>query len=183
MNYTSYISLDDAIYFNLFDEIPFCQVKQFFQPWVDRDECNFEVDIEDLPCNKPGYKRVSFEFALMDEKTHLLKNFTKEREYHTSWGFAQRLSSLQIEDYPNNECSCGRLCLNDEDDTDEDDEKETEIKEPVKIKVTVRKITYYGESYLMSSDSKNGKYFSLYDVGTFEEIGVWCSDCNKPLLM
>jgi hypothetical protein len=177
MNYSSYISLNDAIYFNLFDEIPFCQVKQFFHPWVDRDECNFEVDIEDLPCNKPGYKRVSFEFELMDEKTHLFKNFTKELEYHTSLGLAQRLLSLQNEDYPINECSCGILCLNDEDDSDEDDSDEDDEK------VKVRKITYYGESYLMSSDSKNGKYFSLYDVGTFEEIGVWCSDCNKPLLL
>ena len=115
MIYSRFISLNDAIYFNLFDEIPFCQIKQFFQPWVDSDKCDFDVVIEDLHCNKPGYKRVRFEYSLwlMNGNENSFESFTKELEFHISSGIAQRLLSLE-----NNQiydaCLCGNICFTDD---------------------------------------------------------------------
>lgn len=105
MTYTNNISLNDALYFDLFDEIPYCQIKQFFEKDIDRDDYDFEVYIENLPCDRLAYGKVLFEFTLMvDINVNGLlpimrhKKFTKEIEYNTSSAYALRLLDLQEEE-------------------------------------------------------------------------------------
>ena len=66
MTYTNFITLNDALYFDLFDEIPYRQVKQFFEKEVDRNELDFEVCIENLPCDRPAYGKVSFKLIRLN---------------------------------------------------------------------------------------------------------------------
>lgn len=114
MTYSNCISLNDALYFDLFDEIPYRQVKQFFEKNVDRDEYDFEVEIEDLPCDRPAYGKVQFSFTLtvdinVNGSLSIMrpKQFTKILEYNTSSGYALKLIDLQEEE--EGEC-CGKHC-------------------------------------------------------------------------
>ena len=121
MSYTNCISLNDALYFDLFDEIPYRQVKQFFEKDIDKDELDFEVEIENLPYDRPAYGKVKFTFTLMVDinvngSLSIMRpnTFTKILEYNTSSAYALKLIDLQEEE---------------EEDEDEEDEEEDETEE------------------------------------------------------
>ncbi len=118
MTYANCITLNNALYFDLFDDIPYRQVKQFFEEDIDRDEYDFEVEIENLPCDRIAFAKVKFTFSLfVDINEGSLpiirpKTFTKILEYNTSSGIALKLLYLQ-----DDEENCGD---EDEEESEED---------------------------------------------------------------
>ena len=113
-NYTNCISIEKALYFDLFDDIPYKWLKEVIDPSIDREEYDFEVEIEDLPCNREAFCKVKFTFELrmVDDVrfgiTHYkTKTFTKTIEYNGSSAFALTL--------------CGMTSY---DDTEEEEEEE-----------------------------------------------------------
>jgi hypothetical protein len=187
MTYTNLISLNDALYFGLFDEIPFRQVKRFFDEGVNRDECDFEVYIENLPCDIPAWGKVLFEFSLMvldiNENGMLTimtnKRFTKEFGYNTSSCYALLLSSLQIdEDEEEKEDE-------DEEDEDEDEEEKEEEKEEERRDGIEEQQEKTEAVRVKRFDFEYKRYFKgvtnnkIYDTITHEELGYWNENENR----
>ena len=100
-NYTNCINITQALYFDLFDDISYKWLKLVLDPSVDRDEYDFEVDIEDLPSDRPTFAIVKFTFELakVDDvrwgrTRYSHKTFTKTIEYNTSSELAMMLSGM-----------------------------------------------------------------------------------------
>ena len=123
-NYTNCISIEKALYFDLFDDIPYKWLKLILDPSVDREEWDFEVEIEDIPVEKEveGFFITSpdcrttftFELKMVDyvrfgETHYKTKTFTKTIEYGCSSGFAMTLGDMVRDD-----------------DTEEEEEEEEE---------------------------------------------------------
>lgn len=110
MPYTNCVSLDFAInQLDLFDNIEFKYLKHLFNKNIDREEWDFEVDIEDiedpeLGCcmcktvikfdiDNPHYKEDWF-YSYQKEKYY---SFTKEYEYNSSSAYALMFLDLNEE--------------------------------------------------------------------------------------
>lgn len=100
-NYTNCISLKQALYFDLFDDIRYKWLKLVLNPTVDDFEYDIEVEIEDLPCDRPAFAIVKFTFELAKVDDVILgrtryshKTFTKTIEYNTSSELAMMLSDM-----------------------------------------------------------------------------------------
>ena len=134
MGYTNCISIEKALYFDLFDDIPYKWLKLILDPSVDREEYDFEVIIEDIPVEKvvEGFFitspdcRTTFTFDLKMSKTkpsynangytteYITKTFTKTIEYGSSSTFAMTLLDMKEEE---------------EEEEEEDEEEEEEEKD------------------------------------------------------
>lgn len=104
-NYSNCINITQALYFNLFDDISYKWLKLVLDPSVDRDEYDFKVEIEDLPCDRPAFAIVKFTFELakVDDvrwgRTHCShKIFWNTIEYNTSSELAMMLCGMVVED-------------------------------------------------------------------------------------
>ena len=118
-NYTNCISIETALYFDLFDDISYKWLKLILDPSVDREENDFEVEIEDLPCDRQAWCIVKFTFELkmvddirLGETHYKTKTFSKTIEYNGSSALAMTL--------------CGMVA---EDDTEDEEEEEDEEQE------------------------------------------------------
>ena len=158
MTYRNFITLNDALYFNLFDEIPYRQVKSLLEPNEDRDEADFEVEIDNLPYDRPAYGKVRFSFTLtvdinVNGSLSIMRNksFEKIIEYNTSSCYALKLLDLQIE----------------EEDENEDDEEEEE-------EVRVRRFTLNDKQYLINPVDN-----LLYDTETKSVVGFYNKETNE----
>lgn len=116
-NYDNCISIEKALYFDLFDDIDYKWLKLILDPSVDREEYDFEVEIEDLPCDREAFciTKFTFELKMVDfirwGKTHYkTKKFSKTIEYNGSSALAMTLSGMVRDD--------------DTEDEDEDDDSE-----------------------------------------------------------
>lgn len=121
-NYTNVISINQALYFDLFDDISYKWLKLVLDPALDREEYDFEVEIEDLPCDRLAFCKIKFTFELqieederLGEKYYKTKKFSKTIEYNGSSAFALTL--------------CGMVADNDS----EEEEEEEEEGEPINI--------------------------------------------------
>jgi hypothetical protein len=114
-NYTNCISIEKALYFDLFDDIDYKWLKLILSPSVDREEYDFEVEIEDIPVEKviEGFFKTSpecrttFTFDLKMSKIrpsynangyiteYITKTFTKTIDYDASSPIAMALCDLQ----------------------------------------------------------------------------------------
>lgn len=108
-NYTNCISIDKALYFDLFDDIDYKWLKLILDPSIDRQEWDFEVEIEDKPVEKDVDMRFdcrttfTFELKKIDDVRfgityYKTKTFTKTIEYGGSSGFAMTLGDLTMDD-------------------------------------------------------------------------------------
>ena len=103
-NYTNCISITQALYFDLFDNIEYKWLKLVLDPSIDRDEWDFEVEIEDLPCDRLAFCKIKFTFELQMKKHerwaidveeyYETKTFTKTFEYNGSSAFAMTLCDM-----------------------------------------------------------------------------------------
>ena len=122
MSYTNCISIEQALYFDLFDDIPYMWLKLILGSSVDREEYDFEVNIEDKPVKVvKGFFitspdcRTTFTFDLRMSKTkasynansytteYITKTFTKTIEYGSSSAFAMALCDMKTEDEADDE--------------------------------------------------------------------------------
>jgi len=101
-NYTNCISIETALYFDLFDDISYKWLKLILDPSVDREENDFEVEIEDLPCTRECYCITKFTFELkmvdyirMGSTYYKTKKFSKTIEYNGSSGLAMTICELK----------------------------------------------------------------------------------------
>jgi hypothetical protein len=120
--YDNCISIEKALYFDLFDGIEFKWLKEVLDPSIDREEYDFEVEIEDLPCSRLAFCIVKFTFELRmvdyirwGETHYKTKTFSKTIEYNGSSALAMTLCGMVRDDD-----------TEDEDDTEEEDEEEDE---------------------------------------------------------
>jgi hypothetical protein len=127
-DYTDCISLTQALYFDLFDDIKYKWLKLILNSRIDLDEYDFQVHIEDLPCDRPAFCKVKFTFDLQmedDERWGRLyyktKTFTKIIEYNGSSELAATL--------------CGMIVTSDDDEScyDENEDEESEEEEPTSV--------------------------------------------------
>ena len=118
MGYTNCISIEKALYFDLFDDIPYKWLKLILDPSIDMEEYDFEVEIEDLPVEKvvEGFFitspdcRTTFTFDLQMAikkpsynanrytTEYITKTFTKTIEYGNSSAFAMTLCDMRDDD-------------------------------------------------------------------------------------
>lgn len=173
--YTNCITINQALYFDLFDDIPYKWLKLVLDLSIDRDEYDFEVNIEDLPCDRPAHCIVKFTFVLRKEDDVLFgetryttKGFTKTIEYNGSSYLALTLCGMVGEDSENE---------NENTDTDTEDiytsnneEEEVEEKpEEQEFKLRTDRICDYdkckkefklsdGQSYLHFDDDGGALY-------------------------
>lgn len=110
-NYNNCISIEQALHFNLFDDISYKWLKLVLDPSVDMDEYDFEVEIEDLPCDRPAFAIVKFTFELAKVDDVILgrtryshKKFTKTIEYNTSSELSMMLCGM-VDSYVDSEDS------------------------------------------------------------------------------
>ena len=111
-NYTNCINIEQALYFDLFDDIPYKWLKLILDPSIDREEWDFEVEIEDIPVEKevdiafitsPCRTTFTFDLKLVDDVRfgqtyYKTKTFTKTIDYGGSSGFAMTLCGMKEED-------------------------------------------------------------------------------------
>jgi hypothetical protein len=116
-NYPNCITIENALYFDLFDNIKYEWLKLVLDPSVDREEYDFEVEIEDLPCSRLAFCIVKFTFELRmvdyirwGETHYKTKTFSKTIEYNGSSALAMTL--------------CGMVRDDDTEDEDEEEEEE-----------------------------------------------------------
>jgi len=114
MNYT--ITLDDAKYLDLFDDIPYKHLKDcYVNDDTNKNDDFLDVEITDLPCDRIAYSKVKiimqigYIYDIMFGETHY-RNLKYEKifEYNNSSGLALKLMEIM-----NNET---------ESETDSDDE-------------------------------------------------------------
>ena len=112
MGYTKCITMEMALYFDLFDDINYKWLKEVLDPNMDKDEYDFEVEIEDMKIDieegeewKSVYCKTKFTFDLrmlydesFGEKYYHTKSFTKIIEYNGSSGIALTLMNLYEEE-------------------------------------------------------------------------------------
>lgn len=131
--YNNCISITQALYFDLFDNISYKWLKLILDPSIDRDEWDFQVHIEDLDCEIQGYCITKFTFDLKISKItssynangftteYKTKTFTKTIEYQCSSPFDIAL--------------CEMIITSDDDgsDYDEIEEEVEEEEEPTSV--------------------------------------------------
>ena len=105
MGYTNVIDITDALYLDLFDDINYKWLKEVLNPNMDKDEYDFEVEIEDLPFERKGYITTQFTFELrmlyderFGEKYYHTKSFTKILEYTPNSPLGISISNMYEED-------------------------------------------------------------------------------------
>ena len=114
-NYTNCISIEKALYFDLFDDIDYKWLKLILDPSVDREEYDFEVEIEDIPVEEviEGFFKISpecrttFTFDLKMAQTrpsfnangyiteYITKTFTKTIDYDRTSAIARTLYDMK----------------------------------------------------------------------------------------
>jgi len=117
-NYVNYISIEKALYFDLFDDIKYEWLKLILDPSVDREECDFEVEIEDIPVEEviEGFFKITpdcrttftFDLRMSIKKPsynangytteYITKTFTKTIDYDSSSPFAMTLCDMKKDD-------------------------------------------------------------------------------------
>ena len=128
MPYSNCLSVEQALYFELFDDIKYEWLKEVLDPKMDRDEYDFEVEIEDIPNdeNTENYKTTQFTFELrkidyirFGETHYKTKTFVVNKTYAYNSPYAMSLGN-QYEDTDD-----------EEDEEDEEEEKsQAELKCP-----------------------------------------------------
>ena len=105
MGYTNCISIEKALYFDLFDDIPYKWLKLILDPSIDREEYDFEVEIEDLPCARIAFciTKFTFDLRMVDDirfgVTHYkTATVTKTIEYNNSSELAMTLCDMKEEE-------------------------------------------------------------------------------------
>ena len=105
MGYTNVINITDALYLDLFDDINYKWLKEVLDPNMDRDEYDFEVEIEDIPFQHTGYITTNFTFELrmlnyerFGRKYYHTKSFTKIFEYTPNSPLGISISNMYEED-------------------------------------------------------------------------------------
>jgi hypothetical protein len=113
--YDNCISIEKALYFDLFDDIDYKWLKLILDPSVDREEYDFEVEIEDIPVEEviEGFFKISpecrttFTFDLKMAKRrpsynangytteYITKTFTKTIDYDGSSAIAMTLCGMK----------------------------------------------------------------------------------------
>ena len=155
MTYSNHISVTQALYFDLFDDIPHKWLKEVLNPKNDNNEYYFEIEIEDLEHDKEAYGKVKFTFYLTMEydecfgkKYYYSKKYEKIIEYKISSGIALALMEL-----------------NEEEEEEEEEEQ-----------IVVTRFEHNGIKYLKGMDNK------LYCLISEEETGMW-DPINKVVVM
>ena len=151
--YTNCISIKQALYFDLFDDIKYEWLKLVLDPSVDRDEYEFDVTIEDLPCEwaSSGFCKTKFTFELRKEDEvrfgetyYKTKTFTKTIEYNGSSYLAMTLCGMVGEDSEDEEEDTDTNTEDiytsnneeeevEEEEVEEEEEEEEEEEAPAKI--------------------------------------------------
>ena len=120
MPYSNVLSIEEALYFELFDDIKYEWLKEVLDPKRE-DENDFEVEIEDIPNdeNTEYYKTTQFTFELrkidyvrFGETHYKTKTFVVKKTYAYNSPYAMSLGN------------------NYEDTDDEEDEEDEELKCP-----------------------------------------------------
>jgi hypothetical protein len=88
--YFNSLTVREARYFNIFDNIPYKYVKEIITA---DDEDEFDVEITDLPCDRAAYCKVSFKFKLAAAIGQ--REFTVELEYNVCSGYAMALMEMR----------------------------------------------------------------------------------------
>jgi hypothetical protein len=100
------ISLDDAKYLDLFDDIPYKYLKDCYAN-NDADKNDEELDIEiiDLPCDRIAYAKIKIIFEIrfvydirFGETNYKTLKYEKMIEYNTSSGVALKLMEIMEND-------------------------------------------------------------------------------------
>ena len=121
MEYPNCITINQALYFDLFDKINYEWLKQVLDPKIDKDEYNFEVEIEDLPNDTPAWCTTKFTFELTQldcvwfgESKYITRKFVVVKEYNGSSATAMTL--------------CGMCHYVDDEESEVESDEEEEIK-------------------------------------------------------
>ena len=153
MTYLNCISITQALYFDLFDDIPYKWLKEVLNPKNNNNEYDFEIELEVLEHDREAYRKIKFTFELRmkydEEKYYYTKKFEKIIEYNTSSEIALELREFNKEE-------------------EEEEEEEEEI--------LVTKFEHNGIKYLKGMDNK------LYCLISEEEKGMW-DPINKVVVM
>ncbi len=123
MPYADCLSIEQALYFDLFDDIKYEWLKEVLDPKRDREEYDFEVEIKDIldDENTEDYKTTQFTFQLrkidyvrFDETHYKTKTFEVKKTYHYNSPYAITLGdNYEDTDDEEEEEDCGS-----DDDTD-----------------------------------------------------------------
>jgi len=134
MGYTNCINITDALWFGLFDDVPYKWLKEVLDKKMDWDEYDFEVEITDVPLERElgevmegGLCATKFDFELRwndeiwgSEKKWKTQTFTKIIEYNCSGEVALKLCKMDDDYEEEEESSDGtlfelcELCLDNE---------------------------------------------------------------------
>jgi len=151
MGYPNCINVNDALYFDLFDEVPYKWLKEVFAEDTDKDDYDFEVEITDVKPSDLSFKTCStmFEFELrmlydesFGEKYYHRKTFTKVIEYGASSPLGLKLM------YMNN--------YEEDDENEEEEEEEDDIDE-------------------------NQNCYVCGAIGTVRHYGEYCKECYEKI--
>lgn len=95
------ITINDALYFDLFDNIKYEWLKEVLDPEMDRDEYDFDIEIESLGNDMPAWctTRFSFELRQVDyirfgETHYKTKTFKVDKEYNGSSATALKMCGI-----------------------------------------------------------------------------------------
>jgi len=106
------ITINDALWFDLFDDIKYEWLKETLDPTMDKDEYDFEIEIESLGNDMPAWctTRFSFELRQVDyirfgETYYKTKTFKVDKEYNGSSATAAKMCGIwqNIEDQSDGE--------------------------------------------------------------------------------
>jgi hypothetical protein len=100
MGYTNCLMVSTMKKLNLFDNISYKYIKDI----IDEDDNDFEVEIEDLDCDRIAYCKTRFKFEInIDVSGGCMpmmvdRKFVVEKEYNSSSAYALMMLELQEED-------------------------------------------------------------------------------------
>ena len=100
MGYTNCLTIGQMKELDLFDDISYKYIKDI----INKDDDDFEVEIEDLPCDRDGWCKTQFKFELNINVSGgympimVDKEFVVEKEYNGSSIFALIMRNLYDED-------------------------------------------------------------------------------------
>jgi len=176
--YAISITIEQALFFNLFDNIVFEYVKDLVMMDKEcRENTDLEIKIEDIPCSRQAYSRVRFTFDL--DAGYMDKTFSTELEYSNCGAYALELIKLQrvicpccefLFDKDGEDHDYFRISKKDEDklicqecaDIEDEEEEESEFDKAMKPEKT--------EEENQQSDEKKKEI----EERTFENL---CVDC------
>ena len=104
MSYT--ISLDDAKYLELFDDIPYKYLKDCYaNDDIDKNDEELDIEITELPCDRIAYckTQIVFEIRFIDdirfgETYYKTLKYSKTFEYSNCGGIALKLGEITEND-------------------------------------------------------------------------------------